>query len=473
MTEHRSEDNVVYIVGHQRELKRARELVKEVKEGIARCFFLNFFAPKGFGRTALLNRVWSEHEELLPTSLVDVGRLSWSEGLRALCAFLTQIMRDVVYRLPPRIADLPAGYEQWTDESDLAELVIELGKRAAGYEKLMLLLFDNYDVMPEEHRHWFEKVVLRPLIQTRRAAVILTTEFECQFVDRFSLRMRLESVELPGWSTETISRWLPRYEDIAPDIFRITGGVPVLTQELISDLMSAHVQTESDFRAREGELVRQYYRMHVKDTVFHDVPQNVQKTLLVLSLLRRFDDRVLRGILPVVLPEYYEGYGTRECLELLKGLGGWVGWRIQGGYAVREPLRLALQGYASMLEPRQYQRVNRAAAAWYRASLKQEYRQRYLVELLYHGLMLAMFERKESTAPIETTIEEELLIYLNGESAACMEETDLDALQHTLEQDTDLQEYVTEQMQETIRGLIQARLDEQQIIPLDGSSQVA
>jgi hypothetical protein len=108
---------------------------------------------------------------------------------------LINVLSDLSDRLPKRVIDLPADYKRLTDEEQLASLLLDLVSGAKDFEKVTLLLLDDYDAMPDEKRGWFEKRVLGQLVRTKKAVVILTSEFELRFTD-IDLRMRLENHEL-------------------------------------------------------------------------------------------------------------------------------------------------------------------------------------------------------------------------------------------------------------------------------------
>lgn len=473
MTENASNHAILHIAGRKRELKRVADLVENVKAGVANCFFSNFFAPHGFGKTAFLESIWEKYEWVLPTSLVRVTGLPWENQALALSNMLIQLIGDIEFRLPKRITRLPSDYEQSTDKAWLAELVIDLVERAARYEKLTLLLLDDYDAMPNDIRRWFETKVVGQISRTKKIAVIMTSEFELRFTERLDLRMRLESFELSGLTIEAISSSFPQYEGIASEIRRITGGMPVLTRELIQQLENSSVTTDADFWSREQELVKKYYRSHVNETVFQAVNQDIQETMLVLAILRRFDVKVLRGVLPKVLPDHYDGYGTADYLDLIERLGSQVRWRIQGGYALNQALRMVLQGYVLFEKPGLYEQVNRAAIILYRGLIEKEYREDYLVELLYHELALLRVGKESKGSEIQAQIGDELLKHLNSDRIAVLQETDLDSLRNTLRQDPDLKDFVSEDVLLAIQSMINERIKESRVISFSAERRIA
>ncbi|MDY7079229.1 MAG: hypothetical protein SXV54_20130 [Chloroflexota bacterium] len=448
-------DSKLYASSLRLELEHAIEFVETVKANVAQYLILNLFAPTGFGKTMLLEDLWKKYERILPTSLVRVR--DFQSETFDLCGLLIHVIHDLGDRVPKRVAGLPADYEDSKDKEWLAERLLLLVSGARDFEKATLLLFDDYDYLPENIRRWFESEILTPLVKAKSAAMILTSERGVRF-NAFDLRMRLESRELSSLSTGAISEALPEYNGIAGEIHRISGGVPLLTEELVKQLRAAEV-TVTDFRSRRQELVREFYRTHLKETIFKNTPQEIQETILVLALLRRFDVKVMGRILPIVLPRYYETYTTPEYLNLIeRPLKSWAQWRMQGGYALKSAYRVLLPEYVWTEDPNLYEQVNRVAVASHRGLLKTEgYREYYLLELLYHRLVLDRIEGKDRAA--ETRLGDELQKYLGDEDAASIQAVDLDALRNSLKQDIDLKDYVSEGILRMIQDLIDKKTE--------------
>jgi hypothetical protein len=282
--------------------------------------------------------------------------------------------------------------------------------------------------------------------------------------------MRLECRELTSLDPEAISRALPEYEGIAGEIHRITGGLPVLTEQFVEQLRVFQVKTFADLQAHAQELTNKYYRAYVEDKVLAELAPDIQETVLVLALLRRFDVKVLRESLPNLLPEPYQGYGTADYLDLIDRLRPWVQWRRQGGYALNLAFRMLLQGYVLTIRPNLYKQVNRAVEILYRGWLESEYREHYLIELLYHVLALYRAEKGYGLFPVQdemsqVRVSDELLKYLAGDGGGRLQAADVDALRNSLEQDPDLKPYVSESALTAIQRLLEARISTERVIP--------
>jgi hypothetical protein len=456
----------IYESVHQQERERVRKFIEDIENDLAGApFFLNLFAPKGFGKTAFLERIWDEYERVLPTSLVRVGdfRKEGDETL-ALGKLLIHTIDELGERLPRRVAPLPSNYQDWTNEKQLTELLLRLVSGAKDYEKVTLLLIDDYDSIPGEQRRRFQGNILSPASRTKKIAVMLTSETELRFTESFDLRMRLECRELMGLDPKAISQALPEYKGIAGEIHRITGGLPILTEEFIEQLGHSRVKTSADFQAHAQELTGKYYRTYVEEQFLTNLPLDIRETMLTLALLRRFDVRVLKKILPDLLPKLYQSYGTADYLDLIDRLRPWVEWRRQGGYALNPAFRLMLQGYIVTIKLDLYKRVNRAAEILYRRWLEGEYREHYLIELLYHVLALYKAEKGYTLFSLQDEMSqarfgEELLKHLTGDGGHRVQETDLDSLRNSLKQDPDLKYYISKDVKGTIQGLIDQKIE--------------
>lgn len=441
------------------ELPDIDELINNVKTGVASYFFLNIFAPKGFGKSALLEQIWERYERELPVSKIHVDEHIATDGSLERITILKSIIDQLDYRLPKRVTQLPANYSDLSGANQLAEILLKMIDQASQTGQMILLLLDDFDAMSDVSERWFETQILSPAAQTRKVAVILTSEFEVRFADRISLRMRLESHQLPSYDLETIARFYPNYEGIAAHIYDLTGGLPLLTDKLVHQLENTKVTSAVAFQDQEEELSRKYYGTLVSEIILQDETVEMQETLQILSLLRRFDVMVLSQLMPLLLPDPYQEYDATRYLDLIEELGSRVQWRKQGGYALNDPLRIVLEGFVRFTNPRHYEIVNRAALTMYRDLLKpsQDYHEYYLVELLYHLLRILRLENGPDHAALSLAISRELRRYLYDESTAAIREAELDSLRNALAQDTHLRDYVSTDALKEIKRLIRAR----------------
>lgn len=461
----------IYESAHQQEREHLRKFVEDIKNNLAGApLFLNLFAPKGFGKTSFLEQMWEEYERVLPASLVRARDFLREDASLALDKMLIHIFDQLGERLPRRLAPLPSDYKGWTNVQQLAEWLLKLVSGAKDYEKVTLLLIDDYDFISEEQRHWLQEHFLSPASRQGKIAVVLTSETELRFTESFELRMRLECRELTSLDPEAISRALPEYEGIAGEIHKITGGLPLLTEQFIEQLKDLQVKTLPDLKVHAQELTNRYYRAYVEDRILADLASDIRETMLVLSLLRRFDIKVLKKLLPDLLVEPYQSYGTVDYLDLIDRLRPWVEWRRQGGYTLNPALRLVLEGYILTIRPDLYKKVNHAAESLYREWLGSEYNEHYLVELLYHVLAqyraevngLFFVQDEMSQAKVGS----ELLRFLTENGGHIHDVDSVIALRNSLEQDPDLKNYISENVKREIdRVILEKSKETPKVIP--------
>ncbi|MBD3157353.1 MAG: hypothetical protein GF309_01065 [Candidatus Lokiarchaeota archaeon] len=454
----------IHMLAHQQEYTRIIEFIEDVERGMSNIFFLNLFAPKDFGKAALIELLWECHESTLPVSLVRVADFHReSDQGFALCELLVKVINDISFRLPRRVISLPPGYENLEEERQLADMIFQLISGAKRFKKIVLLLISDYDLIPEDHRRWFQREILNRSALERNVAVILTSEVALRF-ENLEIRMRLENLELLELDPKIISQVLPKYAELATKIYRITGGLPVLIEDFVEQLETSQVATSADFQAHSQELVEKYYRAYVEEKVLASLASTTRKTLLTLSLLRRFDVKVLRELLPQLLPDSYQDYGVADYLDLIDRMQSWVQWRRQGGYMLNPAFRIMLQGYTLTIKPDLYERVNRVIVSLYQKWLEREYREHYLIELLYHILVLHRFNEKCGLFPVQdemnqATLVEELQEYLPIGDLRRLGEVELDSLRNSLEQDPDLKDRISGEFQPVIENLVNGRVE--------------
>lgn len=273
-------------------------------------------------------------------------------------ADLREVLIQIIHELSERlISPLPSDYKNFSNDRKLVELLLQFVSYAKDKERTTLLLIDNYDLFPNEQQRWFQENFLSPATRTKKFAVVLTSQTELRFTESFELRMRLESRELKGLDSETISLAFPEYKGGAEEIYKVTGGVPNLTAELIEQLVESQIFSSDEFKTRAQEITGKYYRMNVEENFLGTFPAETRETMLILALLSRFDVKVLKQVLPNLMHDPYQSYGTADYLNLIDRLRPWVEWRRKGGYSLNPAFQLMLQGYISTSKPDLYKKV--------------------------------------------------------------------------------------------------------------------
>ena len=369
------------------------------------------------------------------------------------CDLLHKIIGDISRPFSAEFCSLPKGYEQITDKKELADILRDLAKKVAEFQKPPLLLIDDYDAIPEEIRYWLEGNVFSSLARIGMPC-ILTSVQEVRFRETLDLRMRVECHQLKAMSVGAIVDLaeLAAYQRFENIIYRVTGGLPGLIVKFLKYLKPALLQKHQDPCDIEYDLMKQWYRSDdFEEEVFADWNQEIKQTLLTLSLLRRFDVKVLGELLPQIeiIADFYREYNTLRYLERIDDLRSWIQWRMQGGYALDEAFRVMLHEYVKVEQDDLYQELNEKIVQLYRSWLKQEYRETYFVELLYHRLCLLRSTEERGLCTVvnqefRDRVAKELLSDFNGEIAERISKSDSDRLDKLLDQDPDLKFYVEE-----------------------------
>ena len=438
----------LYDLGYRNLLQSIDSFIKNVKLGVANQFVYNIFAPNGFGKTILLLRIWDKYEQSYPGSLIQVKPEAFH-----LADTLKYCINEVCERLPRRVTSIPDDYTQSTDQVWLGDVLVSLIKKAGDYEKITLLLIDDFDLWPENERMWFTKQILVPSVNTKKVAIIFTSKREIRFTDEFNLRMRREGYELQGVSPESIASLYPEYRAIADEIIHVTGGLPVLAEELLQEFKSSKVNTAEDYYSREHLLLEEYYApQYIDDIVFKNFTQVEKATVEALSFPRWFGYSVLRRFLKVMLPDSYGGLDApEETVLAFMQERGLVSWRLQGGYTLNPSLRLYLRGYMKFRQPDIYEKAQLALISIYQDVLDEDFRVNYFIELLYHSLREAEVQKESfDLGTGREIIRREFDKYILTEKLEQWRSDDINDLRNFLKDDEYLKLYVAEDILECL-----------------------
>jgi hypothetical protein len=121
---------------------------------------------------------------------------------------------------------------------------------------------------------------------------------------------------------------------------------------------------------------------------------------------------------------------------------------------------LALLRYVEIDQPRRYEQVNRFALDLYRRLLRDEYREYYLVELLYHRVVLLRIAGQMDEA-IRMELGREVGDLLASHWAIFGNDSELDSVRNSLQKDPDLKD-ISGQAISMIEERISVRSEAQQ-----------
>lgn len=431
------------------ELSRVERFMTDIRsKGGEQPYLLNYFSPPdGYSRSGLLDQIWDKYEKILPACYVHVRDFGHEKGTLNLTGMLAEMINQLHFRLPDRIADKNLNKLNTREPNWLAEQIVKLVNSAREYEKISLLLIDDYDLIPASEARWLESKVLTPIIFTRAAGIILTSEFELKFREAPVLRMYREGWELTSLPLEAISDALPGASDsFKALVYRLSAGMPALADLMITELRQAQTDRPEDLKANLYSLLQR--------TVFNGIDLETQSTLEVLAVLRQFDVPVLESMLPPFVPGRYTGYSQDDYVSLLDSLGARIQWRIQGNYELEQGLASVLKEYLQLEKYDYFVQINQAARETFSTLLQEGYREAYLVEMLFHAMVLLKDQLDAGSPEIKTKISAELLTLLSGDTTANIKMNDLDSLRNTLRRDAVLKDFISETAFEEIRRQI-------------------
>jgi hypothetical protein len=249
--------------------------------------------------------------------------------------------------------------------------------------------------------------------------------------------MRYESHKLVGLSPEDIVCTFSNLEkgNLVSEVYRLTGGLPRLVEDLDRRIREQGIVDIDGLHAIRND----YYHDDVSSIVRY-LPENIREIVKGLALLRRFDFKVFKEIVPTIWPEQYAEYTAYEYLDLIEDLGCWLDLQPHSGYTVNAAYRKVLQGYVKHTDIAFYKKIHKAAFDLYHDMLQQQYQHQYMVEMLYHHLILTLLSHGfDNAAQAKGSISpEEFVSGANGSIMAQVEDNNLEPLYRALIQDLDV-----------------------------------
>ena len=123
-----------------------------------------------------------------------------------------------------------------------------------------------------------------------------------------------------------------------------------------------------------------------------------------------------------------------------------------------DTLKTMLSTYVRAFERDVYEKVNRVVALVYEEWLQEEYRQQYLLEMLFHRIVIEKIKSSDDEAVCHL-VSSQLLDYIEGRQKTGPGEVDgLDSLMHALEDDQDLRPFVERKVFDGIETVLRSRL---------------
>ena len=433
------------------ELRKVMRLLEDVEHFP----ILNVYAMRGLGKTTFLNATrntlgWKK-------SVAFVRATDYLSSDTEAAFPLDQLLRQIVEQLVFEHGTSSEHDEITDDVPSLTQKLIELSAAYIKQETPPIILIDDYDKLPDGTQRTLEDTVISRLIESpRHAKFLLTTEQPLTFANRFLMAKR-EILPLTPLDVDDIATAAPGIAKLAPEILRWSGGVPNLVGLLVTRLDLNGITTVEEYYERAQEVLSPKYREHVKNIAFPDIKAASDEALDILALLRRFDVAIMSTILPELKREYFSEYKQKHYLDLINDLGSRVYWRDQGGYVLDSMLQAMLASYTRVFERELFDKVNTLAAEAYEKWLTEQYRQYFLLEMLFHKIMLGQ-SNGTNEDELRISISESLGSHIRGRLKNGPDDVDgLDSLKHAIERDDDIRPYVTDEILSMINAMLESK----------------
>lgn len=432
----------LYLI-HKTDLLVVQQFIQDVEQ---QYLLLNLYSTKGIGKTTFLSTINADSNHRRPTAFVRVQDFvgESTEGGYRLDSFLFQIFDQLqAWNSPSQFSPRQRYDTNIVNVLELAEKIVGLVQGFAKQNWIPLIIIDDYDRLLAGSRTVFENVLLSKILAApNRVKVILSSEQELQFTSRFDLRIRLKTHKLEYLTEEDIQRSVPMYADLANEIRIWTGGMPDLVGFFVQEVNRRQLNSLETHRTRPQEIFGPAYRKQIQETVFSDVRIVSEHLLDVLAILRRFDVAILSDVLPKVYPDTFASFKQKHYLDLIRELGSRVSWQKQGGYALDQMLRVMLFSYVKTFVPTLYQQVNLVIVNTYETWLEEDYRPHYVVEMLYHLMLLDQLAGNDNGVIVEHLKSKLLDAIQKWRSVLLKEKAKIDSLKELLSTDDDLRQFI-------------------------------
>ena len=283
--------------------QKLRDLSEFINDDLKYDRVVNTYAIQGAGKSHFLvdlrDRLKADSVKDWQTSYIQISSADFN---------LQELMRKLAndFAIPlsssqedsTLIEEEPVGQQiaAWLDE-----------RMQQQHNPKLLLIVDDYDLIPSDERKQIEDWVLSRLIKLSiRSVAVLSSQQPLEFNNRLDVTSRLYPFELKGVNVQDIENVLGKpYEQWAPYIQKLSNGLPRLVELLVQEV-HRNPNSPKSVGATIMDLPESYredYRVKLRQVSFSkspDIDERVVEALDTLSLLRRFDVSILRNLLPII-----------------------------------------------------------------------------------------------------------------------------------------------------------------------------
>ena len=444
---------------HAKAMAKLDALIERAAAWTGGFFAVNYCAPHGYAKSMLLVRVWETYQGRIPASRVALKDfVTVGEPLDRV-KLLGLVLYELIFRLSPQIVEesgIPTSYVESTAADEMATWIVSLVKAVAHFERVSLLLLDDYDVLPAADRRWFEFQVLGQL------------ERGC------ALRCRHDQPNTTALRPSGSPRRAANPSADAPDCRGRRSGFPTIPRSISADRAAyrrpAHVNRRTDRSARRvaagggratgaaKRLDQEVFQRARRESDLRRCPPGPTKNPRGASAPSAFR-RAYSGS-PVTQDAAGRLHELRDVqIRGPLGRAEHVDTMARRGRLCAQPgVCPRVRGYVMAERSPLWQKVHRESRDHYRSLLATgQYQRHYLVEALFHRLSLLQVEGV-SIDDQQKTVNGDLLAAVQAEATRAAIVADAGLLRDALRHDSDLGPFISEEALNRLTELEQRSL---------------
>lgn len=340
------------LIGRAKELTVVEQRLSQIRRGEPPAeWVISIVGTVGMGKTALLRELKARGAAEPGAEAVAVDLGGSPDLLAAQRSFLDQCLSATRPGSPlQQIAALLAGAGPQPDEHALTEPIARIFERATPADPALLLLLDSCERAPEGLIAWVERVVLQPLLHTRRTLVVAAGRAPLRW-HRYETRQRTLHHHLSALSREEVDA-LSGGPELGQVIAGLSFGHPLAASVALGRLAGQAAPWAATQQAAAAAAVV----AAIFGRIDPPLTPAQQELVQVLALLRAYEPRILEQIAPRLAPTL-RGYNKLHFIQALRPIPhtGLVDWNEPANTWVINPtIRSILCRAAELADPAAY-----------------------------------------------------------------------------------------------------------------------
>lgn len=421
---------------------------------------LNVFAVYGYGKSHFFHSIAKQYKGQMPVAIFSI--LAFEPQSQNTPFDMVSLLREF-WNQWAEYLDLTSGISSELTPQQLIQELALLVDRFQEKSFRPLLIVDDFHKLPNGSRAIFEDLLAELFKTPRQVRVILGSEQRINFFNRLDLQGRLTNHSLSPLQANDLVFSDARYQNIAPEILRWTGGMPKLI-EYVSQSVITSGESQEIFDEYHQVWASEEYHQKIQWAGFRDVRKATSIALDAISLARRFDVTMLSDVLPILDEAHYGSYKQKDYLDMIFELGGRKRWRDQGGgYALDPVLKGVLVEFIQTNKADEHKLIHQTIAdAYHRRLEKNEYRLHYITESLYHFLEVKKLELADE-GKLADILAARLMDYVTAynnlpQVQPTLAIDHLDELRNTIDDDIDLRPFIRVEVLDRISILLKNKM---------------